>query len=45
MVFEYKNDIELVYANSYKRRCYLILADLMVDYKEKVLITNVKIII
>ncbi len=33
-LFEYKDGIKLVYADGYKRRCYLILAGLMIDYKQ-----------
>ena len=42
VLLEYKNGIKLVYANGYKRRCYPILADFIVDYKEQVLITGIK---
>lgn len=35
MLLEYKNGIELVYENIYKRHCYLVLADFIVDYKEQ----------
>ena len=38
----YKEGIEIQYANRFKQRCYPILAGLMVDYKEQVLITGVK---
>ena len=38
----YKEGIEIWCANSFKRRCYPVLADLMVDYEEQVLITEVK---
>ena len=37
-----KKGIELVCADGYKRRCYPILAGLMVDYEEQVLITGIK---
>ncbi len=37
-----KDGIELVCADGYKRRCYPVLAGLMVDYKEQVLITGIK---
>ena len=32
----------MVCADGYKRRCYLVLAGLMVDYEEQVLITGIK---
>ena len=38
----YKEGIEIWCANDFKRRCYLLLAGLMVDYEEQVLITGVK---
>ena len=38
----YKEGIEIRYANGFKQRCYSVLAGLMVDYKEQVLITGVK---
>ena len=38
----YEEGIEIRCANCFKRRCYSILAGLMVDYKEQVLITGVK---
>ena len=41
-LFEHKNRIELVSANSYNRRCYPVLAGLIVDYKKQVLITGIK---
>ena len=31
-----------MYIDGYKKRCYLILADLIVDYKEQVLIIDIK---
>ena len=34
--------MELVYINGYKKYCYPILADLIIDYKEQVLITGIK---
>ena len=37
-----KEGIELVYANGCKRHCYLILARLIVDYEEQVLIIRIK---
>ena len=44
VLFEYlKDGIELIYVNDYKRHCYLILADFIVDYKEEVLITGIKV--
>ena len=38
-----KDDIELVYADSYKRHCYPILASFMVDYKKQVFIIGIKV--
>ena len=37
-----KDDIKLLYADSYKKRCYPILADFMIVYKEQVFITSIK---
>ncbi len=34
--------MELVCADGYKKLYYLVLVDLMVDYEEQVLITNIK---
>ena len=41
-LLEHKDGIELVYVDGYKRRCYPVLAGLMMDYKEQVLITGIK---
>ena len=41
ILLEHKDDIELVFVDSYKRRCYLVLVGLMVDYKEQVFITGI----
>lgn len=41
-LLEYKDNIELVYANNHKKRYYPPLANLMVDYKEQVLIISIK---
>ena len=41
-LLEHKDGIELVYVDSYKRRCYPVLAGFMVDYKEQVFITGIK---
>ena len=41
-LLEHKDGIKLVCADGYKRRCYPILAGLMVDYKEQILITCIK---
>ena len=38
----YKEGIEIRCADGFKRRCYPVLAGLMVDYKEQVLITGFK---
>ena len=38
----YKEGIEIRCADGFKRRCYPVLAGLMVDYEEQVLITGVK---
>ena len=42
-LLEHKDGIKLVCADGYKRRYYPILASLMVDYKEQVLITGIKV--
>lgn len=34
ILFENNDGIELLYANSYKKPCYLILASLTMDYEE-----------
>ena len=39
---KYKDGIKLVLADSYKRRCYLVLAGLIVDYEKQVFITSIK---
>ena len=41
-LLEHKDGIELVCADGYKRRCYSVLAGLMVDYEKQVLITGIK---
>ena len=41
-LLEHKAGIELVYTDGYKRRCYPVLAGLMVDYEEQVFITGIK---
>ncbi len=41
-LFEYKNSMKLVCKDNYKRRCYLVLASLIVDYKEQVFIIRIK---
>ena len=38
----YKEGIEIRCANGFKRRCYPVLAGLIIAYKEQVLITGVK---
>lgn len=38
-----KNGIKLVYADSYKKRCYPVLAGLIIDYKEQILILDIKV--
>ena len=38
----YKEGIKIRYADDFKRRCYPVFAGLIVDYKEQVLITDVK---
>ena len=38
----YNECIEILCANDFKRRCYLVLVGLIVDYEEQVLITGVK---
>ena len=37
-----KDGIELVYADEYKKYCYLLLAGFMVDYEKQVFITSIK---
>ena len=37
-----KDDIELVYKNSYKKHCYFLLICLMVDYEKPVVIIDIK---
>lgn len=37
-----KDRIELIYADGYKRYCYPILANLIVDYKKQVFIIGIK---
>ena len=39
---EYKDGIKLVCSNSYKRCCYPVLVDFIVDYEEQVFITGIK---
>ena len=41
-LLEHKDGIELVCANGYKKHFYSVLAGLIVDYKEQVLITGIK---
>ena len=44
VLLEYtKEGIELVYANGYKRCCHSILAGFMMDYKDQVLIIDIKV--
>ncbi len=38
----YDDGIEMICADGLKRHCYPILAGVMVDYKEQVLITGIK---
>lgn len=37
-----KDDIKLVYIDSYKRYYYLLLVDFIVDYEKQVFITGIK---
>lgn len=37
-----KDGIEIRYAHDFKQHCYPILASLMIDYKEQVLIIGIK---
>lgn len=39
----YKDVIELIYKDGYKKYCYLVLIDLIVDYKKQVFIIGIKI--
>lgn len=41
-LLKYQNDIKLVYVDSYKKFCYFILVDFMVNYKGQILIINIK---
>lgn len=41
-LFEHKNRIELICKDGYKKYCYQILADFIVDYYEQVLIISIK---
>lgn len=38
----YKKDVEIFYANSFKYYYFLILVDVIVDYKKQVFITRIK---
>ena len=38
-----KEGIKLICADGYKKRCYPLLAGLMVDFKEQVFITDIKV--
>ena len=38
-----KDGIPLMYANNYKKWCYPVLRGFMVDYKEQVLIIDIKV--
>lgn len=42
VLFGYKDGIELVNTNRYKKCCYPVLASLIVNYKEQALITSIK---
>ena len=42
-LLEYKDGIELVCADGYKKRCYPVLVGFIVDYEEQVVITGIKI--
>lgn len=37
-----KDGLQLVYANSYKKHCYFILINFIIDYKKQVFIINIK---
>lgn len=41
-LLEYKNNILLKCEKGYKRRFYLILADFIINYKEKIFIADIK---
>ena len=41
-LLKHKDIIELVCVKGYKRRCYSVLADFIMDYKEQVLIIGIK---
>lgn len=38
-----ENSIKLVYIKSYKKHCYLIISDYLMNYKKKILIINTKL--
>ena len=42
MLRYYKQDIEMICVDDLKHRCYPILAGVIVDYEEQVLITRIK---
>lgn len=42
ILLEHQDGIKLVYADGYKRHCYLVLAGFLLDYKEQVIITGIK---
>lgn len=39
----YDEEIEMICTNSLKHHYYLILSDIIVDYKEQILITRIKV--
>ena len=41
-LLEHKDGIKLVCVDGYKRRCYPVVASLMMDYEDQVLITGIK---
>lgn len=38
-----KDSIELIFADGYNKCCYPVLTDFMIDYKEQVFITGIKV--
>lgn len=43
ILLKYKDGIKLVYIDGYKRCCYFILVDFIVNYEEQVFIIDIKI--
>ena len=43
LLFKYKNNIKLIYINGYKRYCYFILANFIINYNKQGFIIGIKI--